>query len=51
MRVWGGGGQNLGLSGYAKGKNKETSTGRCAAWDRCSLLVHKKGRFRLRGML
>lgn len=49
MGEWGG--QNLALSGYTKGKNKETSTGRCVVWDRCSLLVHKNGTFGLRGML
>lgn len=43
--------QTLALSGCAKGKNKETNTGRCAAWDRCSLLVHKNSRFGLSGML
>jgi len=45
--VGGWGGQNLALSGYVEGMNKETSTGRCAVWDRCLLLVHRKGRFGL----
>lgn len=55
MSVYVGGGmgtgQNLVFSGCAKRKNTETSTGRCVAWDRCSLLVLKNSRFSLRGML